>query len=348
MVKLMLPIVVAISVIAGCSGSDSQQSDTPATVGGVGVSASDVASATPIDPGKVLPDTLKLTLKEGQVFRYRMWQKSSGGPDSVEATQESTHWYTKRVKKVRQDGSIEVGMTIDSISITSKVANRATGSVLSEQRYRSNDSADRKNLDRIQMNSLLGEEVTLLLSSRGQIVEVSGITPIVNAIRKAVPNITDEAAPQITKQIEMAVYATFAEQEGLQFPLGPLDSARGWSTSTTAPVMQFLEATSTARYTVTGTKQLRGRTLADVTIVNAGSMRLLPIPKELGVSVTLKRNSISSNGICTIDVNSGFTVKKELVNETDLALVTTPTAPGIKPQTSSQRMSMRYTVELLP
>lgn len=348
MVKLLLPCVVVLSVIVGCSNSDSNHADAQATVGGVGVSAADVASATPVDPAKALPDTLRLSLKEGQVFRYRMWQKSSGGPDSVEATQESTHWYTKRVKKIRQDGSIEMGMTIDSISITSKVANRATGTVLSEQRYHSTDSTDRTNPDRIQMNSLLGEEVTLLLSSRGQIMEVSGITPIVNAIRKAVPSIPAEAAPQLTKQIEMAVYATFAEQEGLQFPLGSLDSARGWSTSTTVPLMQFLEASSTARYTVTGTKQLRGRTLADVAIVNAGNVRLLPIPKELGVSIALKRNSISSNGTCTIDVNSGFTVRKELVNETDLALVTTPSAPGVKPQTSSQRMSMRYTVELLP
>lgn len=340
----MVMRLVALAALAACIISCNSQ-DAPQDVQGP-ITVEDIANATPLTSSESTIDSLVLKYAKGDVFRYRAVQISTGGVDTAFMEQRSTHIYTKRVRNVRGDGTFEIGMTFDTIMVDVKATNKRTGQVIQEQHFTSADSAQRNDPAFSQFGALIGEEVTIILRPNATIQEISGVSSIVNKIigNQTVP---EEARAQFARQIEMAAYASFVEQEYLRFPATGLDSTGGWSTSNTAPILNnILTASSTARYSIAGVKKVKGRRIADVSATLSGTVTTGAIPKNASLRVTMGKSEIIGNGNTIVDVEQGYTISKTTELTTDLQATVTNTATN-QSQNMAQRTSMRTTVQLI-
>jgi hypothetical protein len=341
-----LAILACITLIACNGSSDKPAEQASETTGTAGVTAADTSGAKVIAIEDAHLDSLRLRYEQGDVYRYRVTQLSEGGSDSVVATTKTKHVYTKRIKAIRSDGSYEVGMRFDSIQVKATVRSRQTGKVLEEQEYRSSDTAMRKDVKYISFNALLGEEITILTNTRGQIQEMSGVSSVVNRILAASPNVPKEYAAELSKQIEMSVYATFTEQEYLRFPTTKLDSTNSWVTSTSAPVMNLFMASNTVKYHVAAVKMVKDRKLADIEATMNGTITLQKLPADAPMKVSLSKSVVKGSGRAIIDVAKGFTVFKQNDVYTIVAANVRIVATG-EQRNVSQETTMRYSVELL-
>lgn len=339
-IRTLAAALCAVSIVA-CTSND-----TPAEQDGAPLTYDDVRTAAPLAGDKARLDTLTLRLKTGETYRYKITQTSSGGPDSAYLEQRSTHVYTKRVKGVRGDGTFEIGMTFDTIMIDIKASNRTTGAVLQEQHYSSKDSAQRKDPQFTQFNALLGEEITIILRPNATIQEVSGVTSIVNKIAAGRP-IPADVREQYARQIELAAYATFVEQEHLRFPVARIDSTGSWTTTTTAPLLNnVFIATSTSTYHIASVKEVKGHRVAEVVAEMDGTVKAGDLPPQARMTVTMGTSTITGKGRTVIDADKGYTISKSNELTTDLAATVKNQATG-DAQRMAQRTTMRTTVELL-
>lgn len=340
----MVMRLVALAALAACIISCDSQ-DTPQDAQGP-ITIEDIANATPLADSQSTIDALVLKYVKGDVFRYRAVQISGGGADTAFLEQRSTHVYTKRVRNVRGDGTFEIGMTFDTIMLDVKALNKRTGQVIQEQHFTSADSAQRNDPAYAQFTALIGEEVTIILRPNATIQEISGVSSIVNKIigNQQVPA---EARAQFARQIELAAYATFVEQEYLRFPVEGVDSTGGWSTSNTTPILNdVFIASSTARYTIAGVKKVKGRRIADVSSTLNGTVTTGRSTKGSKLRVTMGKSEIIGNGQAIVDVEQGYTISKTTDMTTDLQATVTNTATN-QSQNMAQRTSMRTTVQLI-
>lgn len=336
--------VVALAAIAACVIACETQEAPPDARAPITVD--EIANASPLAGTESTIDTLVLNYAKGDVFRYRAVQVSTGGVDSAIMEQRSTHIYTKRIRNVRGDGTFEIGMTFDTIMIDVKATSKRTGQIIQEQHFTSADSAQRKDPAFAQFGALIGEEVTIILRPNATIQEISGVSSIVNKIIGDQP-VPAETRAQFTRQIELAAYAAFVEQEYLRFPENGLDSAGGWTTSNAAPILNnIFIASSTARYHVDAVKKIRGQRIADVSSTLSGTVTTGNIPKGSTLRVRMGRSEIVGKGRAVVDVDMGYTISKTTDLTTDLQATVTNTATN-QSQMMSQRTSMRTTVQLV-
>ena len=340
MVMRLAALAALAAVIISCDSQDApQDAQRPITI-------EDIANATPLADSESTIDALVLKYVKGDVFRYRAVQISSGGADTAFLEQRSTHVYTKRVRNVRGDGTFEIGMTFDTITVSVKATNKRTGQVIQEQQFTSADSAQRNDPAFSQFGALIGEEVTIILRPDATIQEISGVSSIVNKIigNQQVP---PDVRAQLARQIELAVYASFVEQEYLRFPAEGVDSTGGWTTSNIAPILNdVFIASSTARYTIAGMKKVKGRRIADVTAKLAGTVTTGKRSNSSTLRVTMGKSEIIGNGQAIVDVEQGYTISKTTDMTTDLQATVTNTATN-QSQNMAQRTSMRTTVQLI-
>jgi len=346
MVVRLLALFTCIVVFA-CDSSDQSNPEQGASDSlREHVTDAELSQAKALSPAEAQVDSLVLRYAVGDVFRYRMRQESEAGPDSAFATQRSSHVYTKRVKAIRSDGSFELSVTVDSIEMSVVIRNRSSNAVLAQQYYNSSDTANRNDPKRIHLTAILGEEVSIILTPQGRIQEMSGVSTIVNKIRKVTPSLTTQDVPAVTQQIEAAVFAMLVEQEYLRFPSAALDSTATWVASNTVPVMDYFRASSDAKYTIRNVRQVRGQRLAVIDASLSGTITSMPLPKESAVSIKLSKGDIRGKGNVLIDVAKGFTVKKDNEITTSVAGMLTQTSTGMR-QPLTQNTTMRYSVELL-
>lgn len=337
----LLLLAVVVALVVSCNNDTDPAADVAGTV-----TVRDVANATPLTGPDARVDTLVLKYAAGDTFQYRAIQISTGGADTAFMEQRSTHVYTKRVKAVRGDGTFEIGMTFDTIKVDVVAKNNRTGAVLQEQHFTSADSAQRSNPAYAQFAALIGEEVTILLRPNATIQEISGVSSIVNKIigKQQVPV---DVQAQYARQIELAVYASFVEQEYLRFPVNGVDSTGGWSTSNSAPILNnVFVAKSTASYRIAGVKKVKGRRVADVAATLSGTVTTGDIPKGSTLRVTMGKSEITGSGRTIVDLDKGYTISKSTDLATDLQATITNTA-NAQSQKMAQRTTMRTTVELL-
>ena len=340
MVIRILALAAIAALVISCDSQDSpQDAQGPITI-------EDIASATPLTDSESKIDSLVLKYAKGDVFRYRAVQVSTGGVDTAFMEQKSTHIYTKRVRNVRGDGTFEIGMTFDTIMIDVTATNKRTGQIIQEQHFTSADSAQRNDPAFSQFAALIGEEVTIILRPNATIQEISGVSSIVN---KIIGNqqVAAEARAQFARQIELAAYASFVEQEYLRFPSAGLDSTGGWTTSNTAPILNnIFVASSTARYSIAGIKQVKGRRIADVSATLTGTVTTGDIPRGSTLRVTMGKSEIVGNGHTIVDVEKGYTISKTTELTTNLQATVSNSANN-QSQNMVQRTSMRTTVQLI-
>ena len=340
MVTRLLLAATAVLLVA-CSDNGAPSEAAPGTV-----TLADVERATPLTGPEATVDSLVLKYKAGDTFQYLAEQVSTGGVDTAFMEQRSRHVYTKRVRSVRGDGSFEIGMRFDSIMIDVKAVNKRTGQVLQQQRFSSADSTQRSDPAYAQFSALIGEEVTIILRPNATIQEIGGVSSIVNKIigdQKVDPAVR----AQYARQIELAAYASFVEQEYLRFPAGGVDSSGNWSTTNSAPILgELFIASSTANYHIDGVKKVKGRRIADVSAKLTGTVSVGSIPKASPMRVTMGKSEIAGRGRSVVDVEQGFTISKTTELSTDLQAVLKNSVSG-QQQNIAQRTTMRTTVQLL-
>lgn len=348
--QTLLAAATALLLASACSSTndDSAAEASTTTPGGVGVSAADMSTAPDAPANEANnADSLRLRYTVGATYHYVLTQQGEGGPDSASAQTRSRHVYTKRIKAIRSDGSFEVGMTIDTIEVSTEVRRRATSTVLESKTYSSKDSAMRNNPAFNNFNALLGEEVTIILTPQGRIQEMSGITTIVNKLVKDRPEVTSQQKLDLARQIEASVYAQFVEQELIRFPDAPLDSTRSWKLDNAAPVMNILRGETSASYHISAIKNVRNRTVAQIDAKLTGALSALPGLEKAQLQLTVQQGTIAGTGMALVDVATGATLRKVNSITTTVQATVRSLANGQR-ENISQNSSMQYTVELRP
>ena len=355
MVALRFLAILALCVaLASCNNETETPETLPdeAVAGLPAVSANDaeaLASAPSVDLKTAAVDSIKLRLKVGDKFHYRLTQSMESIQDSINAKNTGVHEYTLRVKGVRSDGSYEVGMVFTSITMNLDVVRIATKEQVAKTTYRSSDSADRNNPQNIQFTALLNEEATVVLSPAGSVLEVSGILPIVNKVLKSAPperSQNPQFADQIRSQIENAMFVSFLTQQMVPFPEGTVDEDKTWTRDQLTPMGQMFIINSKTKYTINEIKVVNGHQIATVSADFNGSVKLAPPPKDATTKIVLNKSKLTGSSSAVLDLTTGMTISKK--NQVKMDIQATASAPEFgRSQVLSQQQETRFTIELI-
>ncbi|MBU3678383.1 MAG: hypothetical protein FGM32_02085 [Candidatus Kapabacteria bacterium] len=341
MARLLL-VGVALAWISACAPPDKK-----AVASREELSLKDTSGAKTQTPAAAGIKGLVLRYRAGDVFRYRVHQETSGGPDTARTRTKSTHCYTRTVRSIRSDGSFETVMRFDSISVSAVVSNGRTGQKLVEQSYRSSDtSADVKSRFP-QFSALIGEEVLVYLTSDGRVQQVGDVTPIVKKITaSSQQQVPPAALEQLASQIKASIYASFSLQEFVPYPKQEIDSAGRWVNEQVTPLSDIFSLTTTATYTIERIYELNNRHLGVVSANVVGNVRVAPLPKGSPLSITVSSSSITGESKALMDIDRGYTISKK--NRITMNMTARVRMPQGGEQTVSQTQDSRYEIELLP
>ncbi len=314
---LVLLALCTLTLIA-CSDPSEQQPAEEVVEGAPTVSGSDTAAiedAPMLTVAEANVDSIRLNVKQGDYFRYRIEQTNNSFQDSMNVLTTGGYEYDLKVKSVRSDGSVEFGMTFDQVKMNVVVKRVPGGQTVMENRFNSKDSADRANPQNQQFTALIGEEATILLSRTGELLEVSGLSPIINKIVEAAPpqqRQNPQLREQIKVQLESAMYASFIGQQMVPYPDGPLDDQGTWSKKQSSPVFGGLfVVNSTTDYAVQEIREVNDHRIAKIEATYAGTLKLGPPPPDATTKLTLNKSKISGSSNARLDLSTGMTVSKE-------------------------------------
>ncbi len=343
MVKGLLGALGACLVLSACNGGDSPQDEGKSAV----VTAADTAAAAPVSFAEARIDSFRVKFSPGDTFRYRVRQSSEAGPDSAVATTNSVHVYTKKVRAVRSDGSYEISMRFDTITVDLVVRNKTTGAVLAEQHYTSTDSTQRASSDYMQFNALLGEEVSLFISPKGAVNQVGDVSPIVNKmLAKVGQQVPQATKDQFGEQIKQAIYTSFFGQEYIQLPTTGIDSTGSWSVPSTSPIAELFSISTLASYRIDGVRTVRSRRIASITGGIKGTATTRPLPPNAPFSVKILSSTIDGTTKSLLDVDGGYTIAKS--NSLTFSVTARLDHRTAGTRSVSQTQRSQYEIELLP
>lgn len=309
-----------------------------------------VASAPSIPLSQANIDSIRLRVKPGNFFRYRLTQRTSSIQDSVEAVTTGTHVYHIRVKSVRPDGSVEVGMQFDTISLGLEARKLGSRELMSKTSYKSSDSANFKDVRNINYSALIGEEVTVTISPLGETIQVSDVAAIVNKIVAAFPDknrMTPQVKTYITEQVKTSMYTTFIAQQFVPYPQGTLGAAGTWQRKQETPIGTLFTVLTDTDYKITGVKNINKHLIATVEATVTGSMKLGTPPPDATSKLVLNRSNITGSSEAVLDLSTGMTIRK--VNRLNQDVTATTSAIDMPDsRVLSQKQDIVFTVELLP
>ena len=343
---ISLACATACLLIVAMSCSPDKTTPEERAAGETQIIANDTGSAVALTDAEARIDTLQLNYSGGEVYRYRVLQTSSGGPDSGVVTSHSQHTYTKRIKSKRADGNFEIGITFDSISSSFTMKNMVTGKVIRQESFTSADTAQLKDPKNLNYSAVLGIEVTMIVSPKGKVQEIIGASTIVNRMIPAGQELAPDRKEMLKKQVETAMFGAFSEQEYLRFPEKPLDSTQSWNTSTATILGDLFTVESTNTYRVSTVKKVKGLRIAEVTASVVGAIKARKIPPEYKVAVKVTKSIISGTGRTVIDLAKGYTITKSNDVNMSVNAAITNLADG-RVEKGEQKTTIRYSVELL-
>lgn len=358
MLRFLAVAMVSLGLLA-CSNDQQQQpaetpNEQPAVEGSAVVNAADT-SAFASAPSMTLEEAnitdIRLNVKQGDSFVYRATQTSNSLQDSTRAVTRSVYIYTMRVKSVRSDGSVEMGMRYDSIGVDIKVMNPNTNQVLMSSNYRSGDTSLRKNPQHAQFNSLLGEEATVIISPKGEIQEISGLSPMVNNLLKAAgpqsQRQPDENTKQkIQQQIEAAMFATVVGQQFVPYPEKQLDAKQTWVREQSTPIGQAFNVDSKTTYTIKDVKNVNGHKVGTIEAKFSGAIRLGTPPPGATTKLVLNRSKITGSSGAVLDLTTGMTVRKD--NLVKMDVVATASDPEFgRSKSLAQVQETQFVIDLI-
>ena len=278
--------------------------------------------------------TLALNLKAGESFSYKYSHKIINRNDTVEMTDERIQFYTKKIKAIRSDGSIELSLKFDTLIFNQKFQ---TPHTIQNRSFNSNVEADRKNKEFEQNLALLNEEFTLIIDNKGMILEVTGLIPLVN---KILGTAKDSASPQQKSQIaERLRYEIFEpiSDENLKFPNKELDSSQSWAFHQKTLISPVVIADVTTNYKINSVKSFNNKKVVESLYNFQGDLTLDPKVKG---KQSFTKKEYSGFGSTLLNVENGMTIKKR----NDIRLVM---EGSVGAQKVNQEMNTFYSFELI-
>lgn len=360
MVTTWFRIAAIALLLTACSADQSKEavedgSGNSATAGSGAavVTVADTASAEDVSPSELVGHTMQLRLRQGAASRYKISQFAEDRQDTISAVSEATHVFQQQVRSVRGDGSFEIGITYNTIRSTGTLKNLKTNQTIRSENYNSKDTTDLRNPRNAQFSALLGETVTLILTPKAEVQEVSGVSSIVNKMIAKLPKnegqqeMPQEAKAEIQKQVESIMYRSILGQELIPFPQSPIDSTLSWQHTQTAPVNPLYTIDTKATYRIVSVKQVKGRRIATVKATISGNVVTNPTPPQAGISVKMNSSSISGEGIAIVDIDNGTTISKKSKVSISLSATINEKNTGKVVKVNNTSIK-RFDIELLP
>lgn len=348
-------------LLTACSADQSSETIEDGAAGGSAtagpssavVTVADTTRATDAPPTELVGHTLQLRLREGARTRYKIAQYAEDRQDTITALSEATHVFDQTVRSVRGDGAYEIGITYTSITSSGSLKNLKTGQMIRSEKYNSKDTADLRNPRNAQFSALLGETVTLILTPKAEVQEISGVSTIVNKMVAKLPKqegqqqLPQEAKLEIQKQVETIMYRSILGQELIPFPTGPIDSTLTWDHSQTAPVNPLYTINTKATYRIVKVRKVKGRRIATVNATIAGTVVTNAPPAQAGISVKMNSSNISGEGVAIVDIDNGMTISKKSKVSISLSATINEKATGKVVKVNNTSIK-RFDIELLP
>ena len=275
--------------------------------------------------------------KVGDTSQFKVTQKNSIKRNGLALEQEITQTYTKIIRKINGDGSIEMSIRIDSMIVNEKGPNpQKPGETMSMQ-FNSGKSADRKNPEFVQYSSIIGAEVVANVSKFGKVEEVLGLNAIVNQMLGAKKDsIPEKMKDQLMQQVKAQFFQMPMQQEYQTFPdEGDLKGSKNWTKVDVIPVSGILTVTNTVTYTLGSIHQFNGRKVA---VVNAVLTAKTEIPTKLpkGIEFKLNATRFEGSGKTIVDVETGETILKDNDVLTELDAMVKDSNSGQKQEVKQQ------------
>lgn len=261
--------------------------------------------------------------KEGDTSQYKVTQINTVNRGKLSLEQEITQVYTKVIKKINADGSIEMGIRIDSMIVNEKGPNPQKMGETITLRYNSAKAEDRNNKEYVQYNSVIGAQVTANVSRLGKVEEVLGLNTIVNQMLGArKDSIPEKMKEQLMQQVKAQFFQLPMQQEYQTFPdKGDLNKTKTWTKVDVIPVSGILTVTNSVAYTMGAIHEFNGRKVA---IVKAVLTAKTEIPKDLPkfIQFSLNKSTFQGTGSSIVDVVTGETIlkKNDVLTEMDASI----------------------------
>jgi len=360
---------VLILVVAGCSDDQkgpgkpgAKRADTSAkttssqhggaadSAAGLPAVATDFAAASPIVDTSV-SFRFQLTPRVGDVYHYRITQRTDTQVDSLKGTEQTIFNFHTRVNGLNDDGSIAVEMVYDSVRYNLNVPASPLNPKAESFSYSTRQKPDEKKPATVQAYALVGRKVNLTISAKGEVTEVSNVEPIVSAmLGKYRDSLSAAAIEQVRGGIKASAFQAMVSQLFLRSrPDGDVRIGRTWNRKDTVPVGGIPMAIS-AIYRLAEVRTVEelpvGRIVTDLTFSFPRKKFDLP-----GGSIVLDQAAASGRGEVIQNLQTGFPTRK--TNRIEVRLKMTARskekdpATGLQSKTVSQRMIQTLAIEMV-
>ncbi len=273
---------------------------------------SELASAQQLNGNEAKITSLLYRVQAGDVFRYKFSQDDKLNQDGMNAETSQTLYYTKKIKSIKSDGSIEMTVRYDSIRLNNNYPDLRDSTKRITTSYNSSNPKDRENKDFNQYNGILGEEITALVSKDGHISEISGLTPLLSKIFGDMKDsLNPKMREQALEQIKVQLYQRPLQQEYQNFPDGgTIDSTNTWQFKERSPLSGIFLVDNSITYHLDAVKQVGSRKTAFISAKLVSSIDN-PAQKQGIVAFKLNKSEISGSGETILDVEKGYTIQKK-------------------------------------
>lgn len=276
----------------------------------------ELSSASPLTGAEAQVKSLLYRVKPGDVYRYKFSQRDKLVQDGMSAETEQILYYTKTVKAVKSDGSVEISVRYDSIRLSNNYPDMQDSTKRASSSYNSTNKADRENKEYSQYNGIIGEDVTMLVSKDGRITEISGLTPLLSKIFGAMKDsLNPQMQEQALEQIKVQLYLRPLQQEYQSYPDGgAIDSSKSWKRKERSPLSGVFLVDNDIAYHLDAVKNVGTRKAVFIS-AKLTSKIVNPSQKQGSVAFKLNKSDISGSGETILDVDKGYTItKKNTVN----------------------------------
>lgn len=291
----------------------------------------------------------------GDVYTYRVTQKSTTEIDTLKGSDEKTYNFTHRITGVNADGSVTLEMVYNRITF------RATTppNPLSPKAQTFSYSTDQK-ADSIpgaqEIKALIGHKVNMTLAPNGEVMEISNVDPILSAIlgdKKG--QVPAEKLEQARMAIKVISYQAIVQQ--LFLKSSPDSGSRvggSWTRSDDLPLtlpLASVPAKSKVEYRLAEVRNVNNQPVAIIKVSLAVSFPKKNVDNELAAAV-IEQAQASGSGEAQVNLRSGYPLRKTTRVDATLKLKVTakakagPEAAG-KTQSIRQRLITSTTVELV-
>jgi len=316
--SVMLVCAIALLFTKGCTNGEKDPQTEKNGTESSNVSVTDMAKAEDVPMEEQKISTLKYAPAKGDVFSYKVQQLEEIQEDTLKVIQKIESYYTKSIVALRSGGSIEMTVRVDSLYVSNTMPDPTKPGQSMIKTYDSRKKADRDNPDLRDFSAVIGEDIRIILDSKGRVEEISGLTPIINKILgDKKDSIAPEIKSRITSSLESQIFRLTIASEIIPFPDTKIDSTMSWTREEVNPLSGLFRASSRSTYKLNSVKKIGDKRVG---MIHAKLSAEVLKPRETNgvVEMSLTSSSIGGDGEMVIDIEKGYTISKKTQVTSDL------------------------------